>query len=409
MPGFGALMVIDREGRLVAAAPGTPPRRASLADRDYFQVHKGSSGIGLFVSKPFVSRLSGHWVVVLSRRLEDGNRAFDGVVLASVDLAYLSKLSAGLDVGPDRAVTLFRTDGTVIAREPTVDAAAHVWVGGEDAFTAMRSSRVGTFEGASPIDGRRRIMSFHRVGDLPMIQVVEAGGEDAYAAWWRRAAVVGALLAILCLSVLALCFALDRALRQRAATEETLARLAATDALTGLTNRRSFDVALSQVWSDAAETGAAVAVMMIDADAFKSYNDLFGHHAGDDVLRRVAGCLDAIASELGGITCRWGGEEFAVLLPGHEETDALLGAETVCRAVRSLGIINPSGVGGRVTVSVGVASVRPALGGSSKESMADAEKALYRAKRDGRNRGAGSFPPLTVSPASHDERRLASA
>ena len=77
--------------------------------------------------------------MVLSRRLEDGNRAFDGMVLASVDLAYLSKLSAGLDVGPDRAVTLFRTDGTVIAREPTVDAAAQSG-SAEDAFRARATT-----------------------------------------------------------------------------------------------------------------------------------------------------------------------------------------------------------------------------------------------------------------------------
>lgn len=403
--GFGAILVIDRNGRIAASSPGTPVRDTSLADRDYFRVHIASGGLGLFVSKPFVSRLSGRWTVALTRRMEDASGAFDGVVLGSIDLAYLSRLYANLGVGPDRAVTLFRTDGTVITREPAVDAAAHVWVGGDDAFTVMRSSRAGTFEGASPIDGRRRIMSFHRVGNLPMIQSVEVGGDDDYATWWRRAAAVAGLLTLLCLCVLVLCLALHRELGRRTAAEEALSRLAGTDPLTGLANRRSFDAASSAAWSRATAPDASAAMLMVDADAFKAYNDVLGHEAGDVVLRQVAGCLQALASRHGGEACRWGGEEFAVLLPGLDEGDALLAAESLCQAVRDLELAHPAGAGGRVTVSVGVAATCPAGGGTVKALLADADAALYRAKREGRDCARARPLPRAVVPLPRDDRR----
>lgn len=179
--------------------------------------------------------------------------------------------------------------------------------------------------------------------DLPLIQAVEVGGEVEYAAWWRRAAAVAGLLTLLCFGVVVLCFALGRELRWRAIAEEALVRLAATDPLTGLANRRSFDGALSAAWSKAAEAGEAVAMLMVDADAFKSYNDLFGNHAGDDVLRALAGCLGAVAGDRGGVACRWGGEEFALLLPSLGEADALAAAEALCTTERARRGASPRG------------------------------------------------------------------
>ena len=150
-------------------------------------------------------------------------------------------------------------------------------------------------------------------------------------------------------------------------------------------------------------------MLMVDADAFKPYNDLFGHHAGDDVLRRVAGCLEALARDLDGVACRWGGEEFAVLLPGLDEAEALRRADALCRAVRALALEHPPGVGGVVTVSVGVASTRPALGGTIKALMADADAALYHAKGDGRDCGRARPRPRPTTPLSLGGRARTSA
>ena len=406
-PGFGAVLVLDRNGRIEAGSTDGWSPETRLGDRDYFKVHAMSSDLGLFVSKPFVSRLSGRRNVALSRRITDGDGTFAGVVVGTIDLEYLSRLYAGVTLGTDTAAALLRMDGTVIAREPPVETGARPWIGDQDSFTLMRVSRSGTFEGASPFDGRPGIISFNRIGKLPLIQVIEVGSEGAYATWWRRAAAVSGLLALLCLCVLALCVALTIELSRRAAAEATLGRLADTDPLTGLANRRSFDAALSAAWSESAASGEPVALLMADADAFKAYNDLFGHQAGDEILLRIAGCLDGLARERGSVACRWGGEEFVVVLRGVGEPEALALADELCRAVRGLGLEHPRGVGGVVTVSVGVATATPSTDLSTRALLTSADAALYRAKAEGRD-CSRARPRLRAIPTTSRDDRLGS-
>ncbi len=385
-PGFGTLMVLDRNGFLVGQSSDTGKIGEAFGNREYFQVHVGTRNIGLYVGKPFRSRLSNRWIVALSRRINDASGEFAGVVMGTLDLAYLGKLYAGLGIGPDSAVTLFRTDGRVITRDPFVESDVRVWAGGGDAFTRMRSSRAGTFEGESPIDGRRCIISYHRVGDLPLIQVVEVAADGIYTGWWRRAAAVAGLLTLLCLGVMGLSLLLHRELGRRSAAEDELSRLAGTDALTGLANRRRFEAVLKDEWYRASETDEPLALLMIDADSFKRYNDLYGHPAGDLVLQAIAGQLEIGARGRGGLACRCGGEEFVVLIPGCDEARALLAAEELRAAVEALALAHPEGVGGRVTISIGVATACPSIDETTHGLLAAADAALYRAKAGGRNR-----------------------
>lgn len=385
-PGFGAIVVLDGDGRVKARSTDKIQVGEAFGDRDYFRVHVGVTGIGLYVSKPFRSRISGRWIVALSRRIDDAQGGFAGVAVGTIELDYLNKLYAGLGIGAGNAVTLFRTDGTVVTREPFVSSDVRLWAGGGDAFTRMRWSRDGNFEGPSPIDGRRRIISYHRIGDLPLIQVVEVSGEGDYAVWWRRAAAVSGLLTLLCLGVLVLSLVLARELGRRSAAEDELSRVAGTDALTGIANRRRFESVLAEEWRRAADVNGPMALLMVDADAFKSYNDLFGHPAGDLVLKAIAGRLDAGARARGGLACRFGGEEFVVVIPGCDERRALLAAEDLRTSVEALALPHPRGIGGVVTISVGVAAAWPSDGGSGHELLAASDAALYQAKAEGRNR-----------------------
>ena len=395
-PGFGMILVIDRNGYIAAGSvPGWSPK-VRFNDRDYFKVQETSSNVGMFVSKPFISRISGRRNVALSRRITDGAGQFAGVVIGTIDLEYICKIYGGLTAGTENAVALVRLDGTVMAREPRMSDDAHRWVGDRDSFTMMRSARSGTFEGESPFDSRPGIISFNRIGSLPLIQVVEVGSQGAYANWWRRAVAVAGLLTLLCLCVMALCLVLTLELGRRAAAEAALSRLASTDPLTGLANRRSFDGALATAWSEAAASGGEVAVLMADADAFKAYNDHFGHQAGDEILLRVAGCLDALAKGRGGIACRWGGEEFAMVLRGVTEPEALALADELCRSVRGLGLEHPRGIGGVVTVSVGVAVAIPSTDASTNALLTGADAALYRAKAEGRDRSRARPCPRPI-------------
>ena len=201
------------------------------------------------------------------------------------------------------------------------------------------------------------------------------------------------LLALLCLGIMVLALALYRELGRRNLAEAQLSRLAATDALTGLANRRKFEAVLTREWSRASVSGQPIALLMADADAFKVYNDMFGHLAGDGALQAIAGRLEAGAESRGGLACRCGGEEFVVMLPGLDESAALAIAEEMRSAVQALALPHPCGIDEVLTISVGVASGRPGDGASSRDVLAVADAALYRAKRDGRNRCCG---PVSV-------------
>lgn len=174
--------------------------------------------------------------------------------------------------------------------------------------------------------------------------------------------------------------------------EEAVLRLASealTDALTGLANRRRFDNALAAEWRRAARQRSSLALLFIDIDRFKTFNDLYGHQAGDRCLVAVAEALRAAALRPGDLVARYGGEEFVLLLPGSDLSGAAHVGETLRRAVQDLAVPHAgNGRVGVVTLSVGVASASPAEDdGQSPDQLARrADLALYVAKDAGRNR-----------------------
>lgn len=170
---------------------------------------------------------------------------------------------------------------------------------------------------------------------------------------------------------------------------EDLSRLSFLDALTGLANRRRFDEALNYEWRRAQRFGTPLALAMGDVDAFKGYNDALGHPEGDRCLAAIAGVFLRSARRAGDLAARYGGEEFAVLLPGLDRPSALKLAEAIRRGVASLAIPHPaSPTGSVVTVSLGVAVCLPSEEIPMASLVSDADAALYRAKKAGRNRTA---------------------
>lgn len=167
---------------------------------------------------------------------------------------------------------------------------------------------------------------------------------------------------------------------------EQLARLSVTDSLTGLSNRRHFDERLSVEWSRARRQGTPLALLMIDVDFFKPYNDRYGHPAGDDCLARVAGVLHGHARRGGDFVARYGGEEFVMIAPDTPMDKALAFAQDLCRVVSAPRWPHEASPLGHVTVSVGVAVCVPDADGSAEGLLRRADAALYRAKKNGRNR-----------------------
>ncbi len=175
----------------------------------------------------------------------------------------------------------------------------------------------------------------------------------------------------------------------RVALLERLQRGALTDGLTGVANRRAFDVALDREVALAARTDAPLAVVILDLDQFKALNDTYGHLAGDDVLRVVGAALRQCTRQ-GDLVARYGGEEFVLLLPGSTDSDAVGAARRVREVLRGVPGPRP------VTASLGIA-VRPERGATGAELLAAADRALYAAKQGGRDQArlAGREGPVS--------------
>lgn len=167
-----------------------------------------------------------------------------------------------------------------------------------------------------------------------------------------------------------------------------MSSLTITDPLTGLANRRRFNDTMAEEWARAQRSGQPVAMLMLDIDYFKAYNDCCGHQAGDDCLRKVAGLVRGAARRAGDLVARYGGEEFVVIAADTDIPDAINLAESMRAAVERAAIPHPvsSLAGGVVTVSIGVAVMVPSFGVSPERLMQRADAALYLAKSGGRNR-----------------------
>jgi two-component system, chemotaxis family, response regulator WspR len=166
-----------------------------------------------------------------------------------------------------------------------------------------------------------------------------------------------------------------------------LQRLTNVDGLTGLSNRRYLDEYLTAEWKRAIRTQKPLSILMVDVDHFKQYNDTYGHLSGDEILRRVARAIGDNFSRSTDLAARFGGEEFVVVLADTPYSGALYLGDKVCRAVEALRLPHiASGVGKFLTVSVGGATRVPRPGDRFSLLVDAADKALYAAKRAGRNR-----------------------
>jgi diguanylate cyclase (GGDEF)-like protein len=180
---------------------------------------------------------------------------------------------------------------------------------------------------------------------------------------------------------------MEKISRQSFLEGRLIAELAQRDPLTGTKNRRVFDEHLELLWQQAIVNERALAILLIDIDHFKAYNDFYGHQAGDLALRQVAQTIQKLIRRPLDILTRYGGEEFALILYDVDDQQAKEVAERVRTVVGELNIEHrASGPFSRVTISVGVAALRPTAERSPGGALQLADQALYEAKRQGRNR-----------------------
>ncbi|SER04509.1 PAS domain S-box-containing protein/diguanylate cyclase (GGDEF) domain-containing protein [Amphritea atlantica] len=183
--------------------------------------------------------------------------------------------------------------------------------------------------------------------------------------------------------------AMEEALQQ---ANEKLEALSYLDGLTGVPNRRLYDKTLEREWEHAVRTATAVSLVVIDIDHFKDYNDQYGHIQGDECLKQVAEALQKVAVKSTDFFARYGGEEFVLLLPDTGQDAARDIAEQCRRRVLELAIEHPASTAGHLlTISAGVASMIPTEDDPLDDLFSTADRMLYQAKRNGRNRFACSW------------------
>ena len=386
---FGAIQVFDANGRLTIDASTLDPLPEDRSNEEYFKIHRDNPDTGLFISRPMLHR--GAYAIVLSRRISGADGSFLGVVAGSIRFSYFHELFNRLTLGPDDTITVLRHDRTVIMRKPfDLDAIGRV-LEKKAGITRVLSEPSGWISLPSPVDSIDRLYVW-RDSTKPLVVLVGKPWTSILSLWRIEATRIAAIMSALILFMLGATLFLAREIARRAQAEDRLEELATTDALTGLRNRRKFDATIDTEWRRAIRPKMPLAVLMIDADHFKSYNDTFGHQAGDQVLIGIAICITDSLRRAGDCAARYGGEEFAVLLPGLSATDALAVAEKI-RLKVALWSEEPE----VTTVSIGVASLIPVATVDWSELLGAADKALYAAKANGRNQSVlASMPKLSL-------------
>lgn len=381
----GALY-IDARGKIVESLDGRDYPNVNLADRDYFRAQERSRSVGMYISDPFRSRVNeGQYAIGLSRRVNDYDGAFGGVVLLTLRLAYFQQLFSRIDVGSRGAVFIMLDDGMLLARKPFSDYDVGTNLASQQQIAPMLKSSGGTVVARDDEDGTTRIYTWRRVPHTSLIVAVAPALDDALARWHQRVALYVpmslAFAAVVALSSWLLAFGL----RARLRTQAELERLSVTDALTQLANRRALDLRLVNEWNRARRAEEPLSILFIDIDRFKLFNDFYGHAVGDEVLAAVAHAIEACVHRTTDMVARYGGEEFAVVLSNTPPDGARKIAEQIRANVQRLGIAHGHSEHGSVTVSVGCATCTPRESTGAHALLRAADEELYAAKQAGRN------------------------
>lgn len=394
------LFIYDEKGGWVVNSNGIMPPNANNSDREYFIFHREHPERGPHIGPSIRSRSTGDWIMTVSRRINHPDGSFAGVVLATLYLDHFLQLYNSIDIGGNGVINLIAADARIVVRRPFNEAEVGTSIAKSPLFMRLLpNGPFGTAIVKSYVDGVERVVGFRRVDEYPLIIFAALNKDEVLAGWrqesWLSAAIVSLLLGILGM----LGYRLIRLMKQQNHVQNellgaqdklieanrTLELLALEDALTGLANRRQFDLFIRAELGRAKRSQGSLALLMIDVDHFKRFNDQYGHLSGDECLRTISAIISANIKRPGDLAARYGGEEFAVVLSGTDYVGAFLVAEEIRRAVQQAGIEHNESPEGIVTVSLGVSACSPTSQELPDDLIGTADKALYIAKTSGRN------------------------
>lgn len=395
------LFIYDQQGAWVANSSGILPPNANNSDREYFIYHRDHPDRGPRVGLSIKSRSTGEWVLPVSRRINNPDGTFAGVALATIYLDHFLKLYNSIDIGSNGVINLISGDAKIILRRPFNDAVIGTSVANGPLFTQLLpKGPSGTATVRSYVDGVERVVGFRRLDDYPLV-IFSAMNKEEVLASWRQETLMSAAIVFLLMSILGgIGYRFVRLMQQQNHIQNellgaqdqlieinrTLELLALEDALTGLANRRQFDLFTQAEMGRAKRGHTTIALLMIDVDHFKRFNDRYGHLVGDECLRRLSAIIKENIRRPGDLAARFGGEEFAVVLPATDYVGAFIVAEKIRKAVQHSQIEHQDSGEDMVTVSIGVSACSPRAEETPDELIGAADKALYVAKNSGRNK-----------------------
>ena len=398
---LNGIFVYDEHGAWIVTSQESVLKNVNNADRAYFQFHKASSDRGSHISAPVISRSTQKWIIPVSRRFNHPDGTFAGVVLTTIEMDYFLKFYDSFDIGDTGSILLASGEGTIFVRRPFDPKTVGKNVAGGGVFRQLNTRGPGTTMLTSKVDGVERLYSYRAVERYPLVVATALSRNDILRDW-RQAAFRSVMVTVLLLVVLgAIGWRLVRqiGLRERIEVElwetktelentnRSLQILSLEDSLTGLGNRRQFDLSLTQAYRRGMRNHSSMALIMIDVDHFKRFNDLYGHPVGDECLRKIGLALKNTLGRPSDVAMRYGGEELAAVLSETNAAGARIVAERIRATIEALAIPHAGSPVGCVTISLGVAACVPQeQDGGTVALIEAADRALYAAKKCGRNR-----------------------
>ena len=388
------LFLFDRQGQWVVTSFGELPTRQGVADREYFRFHQQNASLQAHIGPAIRSRQNGEWIIPLSRRVNDHNGQFQGVLMAGIRMEYFDRFFKSFSLDDHALMFLALADGTLLARRP----GAELRIGESLAQGAifkdyLPNAPSGTAMIRSKVDGELRLYGYQQLDAYPLVVAAATPEAVVLRGWYANAVQSSVIVALVVLgvSLFGWVFVLqvrngERIEADLRAAQERLEVIATHDSLTGLANRRLFERALQIEFARGLRQQRPLSLIMLDVDYFKRFNDNYGHVAGDQCLAQVAGVVKGCCQRPSDLVVRYGGEEFAVLLPDTDIQGAVAIAEQIRHSVQGANILHSGAPSGQLTVSLGCHAIVPREGDSIERLIECADAALYQAKNFGRNR-----------------------